>query len=311
MELIPYCSELAGDLAEFYNSMTADVPHCYPSSGEDWKALFLPLTEPGKSSPLRFHRRLKDQSVLVAREHRQVIGFIHCAIKKPRKTDRSDEGVIPFLAYQRGRREVGEGLLGQAMSFFRERHVDVVSAFTGSHRYPFYHVDNATLSSRLEHVHALLACHGYQRTEAQICLDWVDFDPVLLPRQESFGEIDLQWKEKGERGRPNLTIEAKRDGEFLGMCGCLSFRHFGSLSPEENWLFVKWIEVAAPMRGRGLGAYLLHRCLSELYEVGFRHAALICADDNARALLFYANHGFRATDWMYRYERRPDGGFDR
>jgi len=302
MELTIYTPDFAQDLADFYNNQILDVPHCHATEKNNWTDLLLPLVEPTKTSPLRFHRRLKAQQFLIAREAGRIIGFVHSVIKRARKKTGTDRGVIAFLAYERGQRLVGQTLLTAAEKFLHSHDIKTVHAFPGSQRYPFYHLDSAALSERLDHVQALLAYNGYRHGNGVILLERPDLRPSPPPMSAAYGDIQLNWSEhKGDL--PNLRLEAVRDGISLGMCDCISFAYFGSLSPVREWFIVKWLGVEKEMLGQRLGLYLLERSLKEMQGVGYRHAAIGTGHDNHLAYLFYTNHDFRAVDWTYEFVR--------
>ena len=82
----------------------------------------------------------------------------------PRVGERS-VGVIRFLAYPRGRRDVGQALLTQAEDWLRKRGRKAVIVFPQAYRYPFYAFPHAFISNNLEHVQALLLFNGYQASQ--------------------------------------------------------------------------------------------------------------------------------------------------
>lgn len=305
MELVPYTPDLAPDLSAFYNDLVRDVPHCHPTKPEHWTTLLQPVLDPRQSSPYRFHRRLENQQVVIALENDTVLGFVHCALRLPKRksTTHTARGIIPFLAYARGQRAIGQALLEKAEALLRAHGITRVHAFPDTNRYPFYHLDNATLSDRLEHIQALLVFNGYSRTEGEIFLDWPDFKPVLPPLLDTYGTIAVTLTQKGKSPLPNIKVEAMRSDQSLGECDGHAFGHFDSLNPDPNWLFIGWLGVKDAFQDQKLGLYLLQRTLAEMHDVGYRHATISTSSDNHRALLFYSNHGFRMVDWTYEYVR--------
>ena len=241
---------------------------------------------------------------LIAQEGGEVLGFVHYSVKRPKKKNEQGpgQGIIPFLAYPRGQRQVGQALIEAAEADFRARAVHRVVAFPFSDSYPFYHLDQASLSDRLDHVQALLTFNGYARKDGEVFMDWMDFQPAVPLLLDSYGDIVLTWME-GKGPLPNLQVEAVQDKKSLGLCECLSFRHFGNLTLERDWLFVKGLNVAKGMQGQKLGLYLLQRALEEMRQAHYRHAAISASHDNPRAFLFYTNHGFRAFDTTYEFVR--------
>jgi len=299
MNILPYTSDFDEGLSEFYNGLIADVPHCHPTRPQDWADFLLPLLQPNRTSPFRFHRRLIHQQLLVAVEAGSVLGLGHSVVKKPRKKGGSVQGTIAFIAHKRGSRIAGQELLDRCEAFLQEHDVRKIRVFPGSQRIPFYHLDAAGLSDQMEHIHALLGLNGYSRDDGVVFWERRSFQPQVPVLLEEYGDITLEWS--NSKGEPNLRLEANKNGEFLGMCDCHSFARYGSLTNEKGWCFVKWLGVEKVIRGKRLGVYILERTLEEMSKVGYEHVAIGTGYDNYRALSFYSNHGFRIVDWTYNF----------
>ena len=65
------------------------------------------------------------------------------------------------------------------------------------------------------------------------------------------------------------------------------------------------VAVAAPMRGRGVGAALLDAALAHAAHVGCRHAFLEVRESNAAARALYASRGFTQVGRRRGYYRHP------
>ena len=167
MEVLPYRSEMLSDVVALYNRATAPVPHCYGVSDATFERGFMNLSE-GRQK----EHRLGKQEVLVAREKGGVIGFIHLAFKD----GQTDEGVIRFFAYERGKREAGQMLLDAGRAWLREHGATRIHVFPQELIYPFYHIECAYLSDRMDHVQALLGMNGYRRVRGEVFLDWAGFE---------------------------------------------------------------------------------------------------------------------------------------
>ena len=66
-----------------------------------------------------------------------------------------------------------------------------------------------------------------------------------------------------------------------------------------SWALVSWLGVEEPLRGIGLGRYLLASGLRAAWDAGYRHALISTDWRNDRAFVFYAHSGFRLSDWTY------------
>lgn len=109
----------AKGLATFYNEQVADLPYCHVVDAEafDW----------GIRRP-RYHESFRDalgeEEVIVAKQDGNIVGFIHLADEiKPHDDSQSPGGIIRFLSYVPGYREVGQMLLASI-----KNRVDVVIA---------------------------------------------------------------------------------------------------------------------------------------------------------------------------------------
>ncbi len=302
MEIIPYDPDLAPALARNFNDLTAAVPHCYGTDAETFaQALAGAVGGTG-------HKRLRDESVLVARDQGTVLGFVHLGIETAEKEDSVEIGIIRTLSFSHGSRAVGQALLERAEAHLREHDMARVEASTSSYRYPFYHFPNAYLSDHLGHIQALYQFNGYQRISGEVFFDWDDYPLIIPAANELAGDIRLVWEE-GLGSRPGLQVQAHIDGEHIGTCESVSGGKYYPDAEAQDWHFTTWLGVNESFQGRRLGFYLLQRCLAELRAIGYRHASISTSWQNHRAFLFYSNFGYRMGDWTYGFGRDlvPEG----
>lgn len=296
MEILPYDPGMRSDVASLYNRATASVPHCYSVDEAAFGASFMKLAE-GREK----HCRLGAQEVHVAKDAGAVVGFVHAAVAGFRD-DQEDQGVIRFLWYERGKRKAGQALLEAAGDLFRRHGVARAQAFYPKCTYPFYYLESAFLSDRLDHVQALLAVNGYRRTKGEIFLDWPDLEPREPPSTEVNAAIDVERTERAGR-RPDVKVVARLGGDIVGVCnngsGALRTGHPAA----DEWFFTHWLGVEDEYQGRGLGRHLLQRALNDAHELGYRNAVISTSWDNHRAFLFYANYGYHVVDWTHGYTR--------
>lgn len=292
MEIVPYEPDLASAMADAYNRLTAGLHHCYPATPERLAAVLQPSEEPGRKRPLH------DDHAWVAVRNGDVVAFAHAALLKHTDEHPIPRGMVPFFAYQPGRREAGQALLETLEAHFAERGAPEIIAFHQDHIWPIYHFAHAYLSDRLNHVHALLGQNGYQRSAGEVFLDWSDFDPP--DPAEAPVEFELRRKVlPGETQRPGFALLAFQGENQIAECWNAPCGERAPGSGAEDWCLTTWLQVTEAYRGRRLGAHMLALALVEMRELGYRHAAISTSWTNHRAQLFYSNFGYRTSDWTY------------
>jgi len=292
-----YEAGMAAGLADAYNRVVRGVPHCHPVSEEAFaEAVAATVGEGGDRG------RLHSEAAFVAKEDGAIWGFIHLAVERPKEPEQPEQGCIPFLWYERGRRQAGQALLDAAHEYFAQRALPSATAFFQDYRYPFYHLDHAYLSDRLDHVMALLCLNGYRKYCGEVYLDWPAFEPPEPAPTEVAHEIEVRHEPSGAR-LADVAVIARQDGERIGICCCNSCGHFSSADAAQDWFLVDWLHVDEKWRGRGLGKHVLQRALAECHAIGYRNAAISTNWENWRAFVFYSNIGFRVFDWTYGFAR--------
>ncbi len=300
MLVVAYHENQVDRLTAIYNDLTQSVPHCYPIEASELADAFA-----GKCGLESDGKRLTAETVLVAKDADALQGFVHVGEGFTKETE-CEAGVIRFLAYPRGRRDVGQALLDASEDWLRQRGQAAVIVFPQTYRYFFYSFAHAFISNRLDHVQALLLFNGYQTSNGEVFLDWPDFDPRYPAEivDGKFGEFVLTVNRSPSPGRlPDLAVKAYHGKQHVGTCELLNGRAFSQHQELDSWVFCMWLGVDDPFQGSGLGRTLLAHALFEAKSAGYRHAAISTARDNYRAQLFYSNHGFHAVDWTYQYRK--------
>ncbi len=298
MEILPYEPAMLTDVAAAYNDAIRDVPHCYPVNVEDLEPA-LAGTAGGQPGHVDVH----SEAAWIAKAGASVLGLIHAGVgqepvESAQGPGRTDRGIVRFFCYARGQRSAGQALLEAAHRYLREQQIARIEAFGACFRYPFYYMDHANLSDRLDQVRALLQLNGYEPYDGEVFFDWPDYGPVDPVASDVPVEFSPDFQ-KGSGARPNLTLSALRDGDRIGECICASGGEFSRAAEAQDWLFVRWLGIDDEHQGAGLGRQLLQHALKEMHAVGYRHAAISTDWKNYRAFVFYSNYGFRVTDWTY------------
>lgn len=298
MEIVQYTPDLQTRVTQFYNRVTANVPHCYPVKEEEFAVALRGVTT-GKSD---IHEGGIDSEIaFVATMKGAVQAFIHVGIGQVRNNEGKEEdvGVIRFFGYERGARHVGQAVLAEAEVYLKTHNISRISAFSQDCRYRFYHFGHAYLSDALDQVQALLGFNGYQRCEGEVFLDWENYTVTPIPPNLPV-ELSVEWENRC-RERSHCTVKAYRGDEQVGICESVCGGEFSSHPDAQDWLHTVWLGIEGDLQGQGLGRYLLQSALQEMHKVGYRHAAISTNWENYRAFLFYSNCGYRVVDWTYEF----------
>lgn len=296
MEIVQYTPDLQTSVTQFYNRLTADVPHCYAVKEEELATAIRGVTT-GKAN--KKEGGLDSEAAFVAMVNGAVQAFIHVGIGQVGDNREVDIGVIRFMGYNRGARHAGQTVLEKAEAYLKAFNVSKIFAFSQDCRYRFYHFDHAYLSDALDQVQALLGYNGYHRSEGEVFLDWENYTVTPVPSSLPV-TLSVDWKQ-GRGQFPNCTVRAFQDDKEVGECWSVSGGEFSSHPDAQNWLHTTWLGIEDEFQGQGLGRYLLQYELQEMHKVGYQHAAISTAWDNHRAFLFYSNCGYRIVDWTYAF----------
>ena len=292
METLEYTPESQRHATLFYNSLTANVPHCYPVSEDELGKVLSCSTHATEDKKV-----LQSQTTFVAREQDTILGFIQVGIGPSEELNKNNIGVIRFFGYQPGERQAGQALLEKAETYLSAYNPNQIVAFPQDYRYRFYHFGHAYLSDALGQVQALLGYNGYQRRFGEVFLAWENY--TVIPTQLSIPiKLSVNW-EPGRGEHPNCTVQAFRDGIDIGICHSVSGGEFSDHPNAQDWLHTMWLGIKDEFHGQGIGRYLLEYTLHEMHNIGYRNALISTSWENYRAFLFYSNCGYRVSDWTY------------
>ena len=99
MEIIQYTPDMQAPVTQFYNRLTADVPHCYPVDEEEFSIAIRGVTT-GKAD--KKEGGLDSETAFVAMVKGAVQAYIHVGIGQAGDNREVDIGVIRFFGYERG-----------------------------------------------------------------------------------------------------------------------------------------------------------------------------------------------------------------
>jgi ribosomal protein S18 acetylase RimI-like enzyme len=299
----------AGELAGCYNRQIEDVPYCYSQSPET----FSRGVEEDLGELYGFKRReaMTDEKLIVAEEKGSPVGFADVGVHETSQAESTQRaGVIRFLAYEPGQRAVGQALLEASEGEFSQLGLTKVAAFTKGLIYHFCSPDGG-LSSLSAHVGGLLGLQGYQ----------VGSRTVNMARESVEGEepfcpdADVRLSVGGENRRSRFAavmVDAQldKDGEQVDVGECLGYPwdYVQSNDDAHDQIYINWLGIRRDLQGQGWGRYLLWKTLEQAQAAGYRQCVLGTDERNSRALLFYANYGFRVTHISHSYEKSLDAG---
>ena len=126
MEIVQYTPNLQTRVTQFYNRLTADVPHCYPVKEEEFAVAMHRVTA-GKENIK--DNGLDSETAFVAIADGVIQAFIHVGISHIGENREENAGVIRFFAYERGARRVGQAVLERAETYLKTFNVTRIFDF--------------------------------------------------------------------------------------------------------------------------------------------------------------------------------------
>ncbi|MBV7331204.1 GNAT family N-acetyltransferase [Chloroflexi bacterium TSY] len=300
--------DAAEALAECYNQQNSSLPYCYPVLPDDF-AWNIQRGLPYFYGPS--DDDLHAEKFIAWCEMRQVLSFAHVAIAQKKHESKSTRGLIKFLCYPPGYRAIGQALLDEAEGYFREKNLQTIEAFPKGHMYHFCSPDGGC-SERHGHINALLGMNDCTISQRTVNMSWRDFvvsEPAL---PEKGVQINVSHPiEIGEL--PNIMIEARvtngsQDTSALGECYAYSMGYLQRSEHAQDQIFINWLGVQRNFRGQGWGRYLLLRALWEAQKIGYKHTLLGTDERNSRAILLYANTGYKVEHSSYVFTKDLNTG---
>ena len=301
MELLKFDEDMMEDVAGLYAEAVKKVPYCYPVALEDFAAAVAGAVGGDPKG-----KGLQEEGILVGANKGKPKGYAHFGVGKHRKEQTEPSGYVRFFWYCPTHRAVGEALLQEMESFFREKGLGESVAFWQCHRYPFYHRENSFLSEQMAHVPAFLGRNGYEIQGGEVFYDWPEMRVPQPERPNLDFEETVIWQE-GAGELPNSEVRAVQEGKVVGVCETASCQESGDGPGVGDWCFVLHLNVTEKLQGRGLGRYLLSRSLQEMKGAGYKHAGISTSMKNYRAAIFYSSFGeARLGDWTYGWVKQLD-----
>jgi ribosomal protein S18 acetylase RimI-like enzyme len=260
----------AGDLAECYSQQISNLPYCYPVSSDDFAWNIQRELHHFYGPP---SEDLHSERFIVWNERGQVLGFVHVAVARKKGESPSERGIIKFICYKPGNRAIGQALLGETESYFREKKLQMIAAFPKRHIYHFCSPDGG-YSELHGHINALLSMNGYTISERIVNMSWTDFAVSEPDLPDDSIRVKVAFPtEIGEL--PNIMIETYSSSATpnegpLGECYSYSMGYLQRSEYAQDQIFINWLGVRRDFRGKGWGRYLLLRTLWEARKIGYK-----------------------------------------
>lgn len=232
MEILQYTSDILTPVTQFYNHLTAEVPHCYPAKEEE----FANVMSVAAGEANRTDDDLESEIAFVAMKNGMVKAFIHAGQRRYGKNNEVHEGVVRFFGYERGARHAGQTLLEKAEVYLKTFNVPKIIVFcsdAGCYCYDFYHFSGGKLSNTLDHIHALLGHNDYSPRYSRVFLDWQNYSVTPTPSSLPV-TFSVDW-EKGRGQRPNCTVRVHQEGEKIGICESVCGGEFSNHPDAQDW----------------------------------------------------------------------------
>ena len=280
-------------LTDFYNLQIRRLPYCFPVTPDEftWGISH----DRYEDVP---HNDLEDARLFVAHRGDSVCGFVHV---DTRLDNRDRTGIIRFLSYTPGNRNVGQALLDAAESHFLTTGVRTISAFDPNYSYRFYFLGHG-ISSRLNHVAALFELNGYgiRNTELLLSFDTLTADDPAVPIDGL--RIDVH-EIPGFGSKPGMDVIAYDGKEQIGTLLAYSLGQRMRSSSAQNTCFIRQLEVDEAYQRKGLGRFLLQKAHFELKRKGYTRSLIFTFAANHRARLFYTNYCYEYVDSYFEFEK--------
>lgn len=235
-------------------------------------------------------------------ERGEVVGFAQVGAAPGQHDGDHDRGVIRFLIYPPGRRDVGDAVLRGADAYFQQRELRDAEAFVHGYTYRSHHLGFGNLSATLGHVHGLLGSHGYRVADAETFLLWEEYEDGPTCAPDPCADVTATTTDGGG-DLPDFTVAATLEGETFATCISHSVGHYSLAPAAQGTFFTTWLGVADDRQGVGWGRFVLTRALHVGRNLGYRDAVISTDAQNYRALLFYTNLGYRVVNTGFSFRK--------
>lgn len=234
------------------------------------------------------------KGILVGYDHNQLIGLATCMINL---SDRS-QATLNVVIHPRFRNKgFGSSLYNKITEYAKEQQVKTVETYVKkrlgevvrfAERRNFQVVLNSwTMELELEEIQLTYEAKDNITFRKATIADGKDYARII---HDCFGDkIEGSLLEQALKDSSVSVYILENKDESIGLT-TMQLRENLSLG------YIYDVAVLKKYRGKGLGDYLLQRCIMELKRNGIKTASLLVVGENKNALSLYKKAGFREVD---------------
>lgn len=273
LEVTPLRHRDLAAVTEMFNQATVSLPYHWPLDPQSFRQMVL-FHNPTPLAELT----IDPEGWLVASFDGHTAGFAHCAVGRLQDDDRyTRNGFLRHLAIlPKAAASAAPALLAAAEAYFRRQEVRTVHAFPIQGGYPCYLAGRGVLVGDNLEVMGALGRASYRISQRWLLYELI-FDAYvveLLPRLDSLSvKVDAA-------SADDFSLIASDRSEFAAEIRCTRLPEISDRTGIQT-ASLQTLCVSAAYRRRGLGRWLLLRCLNELATRGVQRLIVDINHDNA------------------------------
>jgi ribosomal protein S18 acetylase RimI-like enzyme len=259
LEITPLRHRDLAAVTELFNQATAALPYHWPLDPKSFRQLVL-LHDPAPVAAWA----VDPEGWLAATLDGHTVGFAHCTTGRLQDDDRHtrDGFLRRLVVLPKGAAAVAPALLSAADAYFRRQEVARVRAFPIQGGYPCHLAGRGALVSGDLEVMGALGRAGYRISQRWLLYEMI-FGDYVVERFPQIAGLDLKIAAAAQGIRLVVTARA----EFLAEIECALLPEVSQHTGVATASLLR-LCVAQTARRRGLGRWLLLRCLNELVTRG-------------------------------------------
>lgn len=259
LEITPLRHRDLAAVTELFNQATAALPYHWPLDPKTFRQLVL-LHDPAPVAEWT----VDPEGWLAATLDGHTIGFAHCTIGRLQDDDRlTRAGFLRHLAVlPKGATAAAPALLAAADAYFRRQEVVQVVAFPIRGGYPCHLAGRGALVGGDLEVMGALGRAGYRISQRWLLYEML-FGDYVVEHLPQIAALDLKIAASAQ----GFSLTASARAEFLAEIECALLPEVSQHTGVSTASLLR-LCVAQASRRRGLGRWLLLRCLNELVTRG-------------------------------------------
>lgn len=273
LEVTPLRHRDLAAVTEMFNQATASLPFHWQLDPKSFRQMVL-FHNPAPAAELA----IDPEGWLVASFDGHTAGFAHCTVGRLQDDDRhTRDGFVRHLAVlPKGASAAGPALLAAAEAYFRRQSVKVVRAFPIQGGYPCYLAGRGVLVGDNLEVMGALGRAGYRISQRWLLYELM-FDAYVIERLPRTDSLNVKVE---ATTADDFSLLVSDRAETVAEIRCL---RLADMSQHTNMqtASLQTLCVSEAYRRRGLGRWLLLRCLNELATRGVQRLVVDINHTNA------------------------------